>query len=135
MSFKACNDAAPSEWVRIENDGESVDFYLRAEPVPITSESFGKKRVQMVFPVVTLEGLRLWGVPKRLMQYIERHWDAMSKTPVRMTRQGVKGDINTTYGVVQIPEEAALKKVNSGVPESEVVDVMARVQAPDYIPF
>lgn len=121
MSFKECNELfGPGLFLQLQNDQDSVPIILVEEPRSRETVYQGKPRKQAMFPVATVEGLKLWTVGSRLFHKIEKSWKDFVKKPIRVTRHGAKGDTGTVYIIEKIP---AIPELTAVVRKSKPMDI------------
>jgi len=133
MSFKE-SDAAmpPSRFLKLEDDGDTVDVVFVGEPVPRKSMYHKAERTQFCFPVMQDDGsLVLWTVGVRLYIRLRDGWEKFHNKRVRITRHGVKDDQATRYDFESKPLTQAMVKAMKGLTPSDLDELFTSPGASD----
>ncbi|GAG82457.1 unnamed protein product [marine sediment metagenome] len=98
VSFKGCDDVLPPQmFLSLKDDGDMAMVVFVGEPVP-REEQFRKvTRYRYYFPVVTKEGLQVWGVGSRTYRVLRDGWSDYLKKGFTVTRHGAAGSTDTSY--------------------------------------
>lgn len=128
MSFAECKKVmGGGTFLPSLNDGESVVFCFLGEPFPLTQSGQYGERTRSVFPVLSTEGVRALAVGSRLFTQIADAWKQLSKGAVKMTRDGEKGDVKTTYKLSPIARPAAMTRLLKKVDKKQLAEFKKRV--------
>jgi len=98
MGFKDCDKVLPpSTFVSLSEDGDTIQLVFMAEPIPREEQYRGKTRYRYYFPVVTKNGLQVWGVGSKLYRTLRDQWDQYDRKCFVVTRRGASGSRDTVY--------------------------------------
>ena len=128
---------AQIDFLKLENDGDTIVGTFVDEPVIRESVFQGQRRVQIAFPFLTADGLKIWTTGKTTARTLRKFWDSAYRKPVKITRQGAAGSPDTVYNVETDSGSAALKKALDELDPEVLAGVMNRVtnQDNDEIPI
>jgi len=93
----------------LSSDGEVIIFIPVDEPVLLTGKFKGKEQERVGCPVMTDEGFQLFVTGKRTARKISKFEDRFKTNAVMVVRHGGEGDINSTYEVSLLNDEAKVK--------------------------
>lgn len=96
-------------WLDLPDDGCQAVVVFGEDGKMFSSQSRFGVRERAVFPVLTLEGLRLFGASKRTTRMIRGKWDQLKGKAVRVQRIGAAGSPATTYKFYREEGQLALE--------------------------
>ena len=90
----------------LSSDGEVIQFVVVDEPQLLSGKFKGNPQERIGCPVVTDEGFVLFVTGKRVARKLSKFEDKFKDTAFMVVRQGEAGDINCTYEVSILDNEA-----------------------------
>ena len=130
MAFKECDEVmAGTTFVSLANDGDTAHLLFVGEPIPREEEFRGRTRHRAYFPVVTKDGLQVWGVGSKLYRRLRDAWRDYHKVCYKVTRVGESGSTATTYGLKKVVMPPVVKAKAKEVTPKVVKAFMVEVQA------
>tara|TARA_Y100000310_G_scaffold330007_1_gene400898 strand:- start:8679 stop:9110 length:432 start_codon:yes stop_codon:yes gene_type:complete len=130
MSFETCNDLFGSGlFIKLENDGDSIAFIIVAEPFSQEQiGAYGKKR-RALFPVMTADGLQLWGVGVKLYRSVEENWKTLRGKAIKLVRHGEAKNPATRYEIKPLKKApVAVTSAFKGMKPSDVDELEKMVK-------
>ena len=98
MSFEQCDkEVGVGMFTSLADDGDTMDMIFLAEPVPREESYMGATRKRAYFPVLTSQGLQVWGVGAKTYRYLREAWVSVHNRQTTVTRVGKKGSTETRY--------------------------------------
>lgn len=143
MGFADCNKVLPpTTFVSLPNDGDSLDLVFVGEPIPREEQYRGQARHRYYFPVVSKDGLQVWGIGSKLYRKLRDDWTAYYRKFFKVIRRGASGSQATVYEFVSIKPPASLTKAIPKHTDKDIKKFLAAVQTfgetgdgDDNIPF
>lgn len=133
MSFAKCKEViGAAMFVKFVENEESQVMAFVGEPIPRDEVYLGKKRTRAYFPVLTYDGLQVWGVPTKVYRELEAHWDKYDHKWVDVTRHGEKGSRDTKYDLKIFKPNAKLTKAIAEITPKMVQEILANLD--DFTP-
>lgn len=130
MAFKDCDEVmASTTFFSLANDGDTAHLLFVGEPIPREEEYRGKPRHRAYFPVVTKDGLKVWGLGSKLYRRLRDAWVDYFNVCYLVTRMGESGSTATTYGLKQVATPKAVKAKAKEVTPKAIKAFLAEVQA------
>jgi len=90
----------------LSSDGEVIMFVVVDEPQLLKGKFKGNPQERIGCPVVTDEGFVLFITGKRVARKLSKFEDRFKDTAFMVVRHGESGDINATYEVTILDNEA-----------------------------
>ncbi len=95
----------------LSSDGEVIQFIVVDEPVLLSGKFKGNPQERIGCPVVTDEGFVLFITGKRVARKLSKFEDRFKDTAFMVIRHGESGDINSTYEVAILDNEAKTEQL------------------------
>jgi len=94
--------AMQSDFISLKADKDSVDCIFLADPFFRMEKGVnGAVQTRAYFPIITSDGLRVWGVGKIVLEVVKGIWSDSVGVVYTITRHGIANDPETTYTVVK----------------------------------
>lgn len=93
----------------LSSDGECLMFVVVDEPVMLEGKFKGKPSERIGCPVVTDEGFLLFVTGKRVARKLSKFESKFKTAAFLVVRHGVEDDVNCTYAVSILSDEAKTK--------------------------
>lgn len=111
-------------YVRLEDDGDSIVVIFLDEPEPRHGTYRGKPRIQAIFPVCTVDGIKILTTGAKRCKVIEDRWSELYLSAVKITRHGVRDSKDTTYTMQVVKPSKALEKARADIESDELREAM-----------
>lgn len=95
----------------LSEDGEVIMFIVVGEPLLLEGKYKGRPSEKIGCPIVTQDGFTLFVSGKRLARKISKYEDDFDKTAFMAIRHGVQGDIDASYELKILGDEAETQKL------------------------
>ena len=95
----------------LSSDGEVIIFVVVGEPQLLKGKFKGNPQERIGCPIVTDEGFQLLIIGKRTARKLSKFEDIFKTHAFMIVRHGVEGDINATYPVTPLDDEAKTKQL------------------------
>ncbi len=95
----------------LSSDGEVIQFVVVDEPQLLAGKFKGNPQERIGCPVVTDEGFVLFITGKRVARKLSKFEDRFKDTAFMVIRHGESGDINSTYEVAILDNEAKTEQL------------------------
>lgn len=110
----------------LTEDGEAITFVVAGEPELMTGQFKGKPSERIGAPIMTLEGVSVLVLGKRIARRLSKHEEHFDEQAYTIVRRGEQGDINSTYELSVCPDIALTEKLlnlrNDTLNEQAVID-------------
>jgi hypothetical protein len=129
MSFKECDGLMPAGmFFALADDGKSAAVVFMGEPIPREEDFKGQAHCRAYFPVLTKDGLKIWGVGSRTYRLLRDGWQDYTNKGFTITRHGAKGSTSTTYGLTPAKVSASMARAVEAVTAKEIKDLLDLVR-------
>ena len=95
----------------LSEDGEALKFIVVGEPILFVGKFKGRPTERIGCPIVTEDGFVLFITGKRLARKISKYEEQFDNTCFIAVRRGGQNDINTTYELSILEDDAYRKKL------------------------
>lgn len=130
MSFKGCDEVLPPQmFVALSDDNDIAVMVFVGEPIPREETFKQQTRHRYYFPVVTKEGMQVWGVGSKTYRTLRDDWDTYLQKCFTVTRHGASGSTSTTYTLDAAKAPAAVTKVVNQMDIRKVDAFLKEIQA------
>lgn len=111
MGFKDCEKVLPvSTFVSLPDDNDMAEMMFVGEPIPREEQYRSQTRYRYYFPVITKDGLQVWGVGAKIYRHLRDSWQRFLRKAFTVTRHGTAGSQGTTYDFASIKTPAVISK-------------------------
>jgi len=102
----------------LSEDGECITFVVVGEPELIKGKFKTKDTERIGCPAVSQDGFTLLMFGKRLARRLSKHEELFKTKAFCVVRKGEHDDINTTYALTVIEDDALTKKLFKLAPKA-----------------
>lgn len=125
MSFADCDKKiGGGVFFSLKDNGEQAVIVILGEPRPRVSVYQGKERTQAVFPIMTVDGVKVWATGAKVYRNIRDNFIPYSRAALRVVRHGDKGDMNTVYELKPVNKPSWAAKVTAAKIAGEIEEAL-----------